>query len=275
MLATTRRRFLDDYIKIRHAEGRGSDDSGYYLALPYRDITGRLQDQWAIRAKSYRYLERRILPPIEKQAGRPLRIADLGAGNCWLSYRLALRGHQPIAIDILGDALDGLAAGRHYQGLAATPLTGPPRVAFPRINAEFDDLPLAAGSLDLAIYNASIHYSTDYRRTLSEIRRCLGPGGRFVIVDSPVYQRREHGEMMRSERHQQFQSTYGFRSDTLESIEYFDIGMLADLGRDLGIEWKVDRPWYGWQWALRPWRARWRGKRPPSNFWILTGRFGP
>jgi SAM-dependent methyltransferase len=263
MLATTRQRFLDDYVKIRHAEGRGSQDSAYYLALPYRDITGRLQDQWTIRAKSYRYLESHVLPPIENQFGRPLRIADLGAGNCWMSYRLALRGHQPVAIDILADPLDGLAAGRHYQ----------PRTAFPRINAEFDDLPLGPGCLDLAIYNASIHYSTDYRRTLAEVRRCLRPDGRFLIVDSPVYQRREHGEMMRRERHQQFQAAYGFASDTLESIEYFDVEMLRELGHDLGFSCQVFRPWYGWQWALRPWKARWRRKRPPSNFWILAGRF--
>jgi SAM-dependent methyltransferase len=265
MLATTRQRFLDDYIKIRHAEGRGSLDSAYYLALPYRDITGRLEDQWSIRARSYRYLERRVLPPLEKQFGRPLRIADLGAGNCWLSYRLALRGHLPIAIDIQGDTLDGLGAGLHYQQHAA----------FPRVSAEFDDLPLAACSLDVAIYNASIHYSCDYRRTLTEIRRCLRPAGSFLIVDSPVYQRREHGEMMVRERHAQFQATYGFASDTLPSIEYFDREMLAELGRDLGISWQVHRPWYGWQWALRPWKARWSGKRPPSNFWILSGRFTP
>jgi SAM-dependent methyltransferase len=265
MLATTRLRFLDDYIKIRHAEGRGSLDSAYYLALPYRDITGRLEDQWTIRATSFRYLERRLLPPLEKQFGRPLRIADLGAGNCWLSYRLALRGHLPIAIDIQGDPLDGLGAGLHYQEHAA----------FPLVCAEFDDLPLAAGSLDVAIYNASIHYSSDYRRTLTEIRRCLRPAGCFLIVDSPVYQRREHGEMMVRERHSQFQATYGFASDALESIEYFDQEMLAELGRDLGISWQVHRPWYGWQWALRPWKARWRGKRPPSNFWILSGRFTP
>ncbi len=263
MLATTRQRFLDDYIRIRHAEGRGSQDAAYYLALPYRDTTGRLQDQWAIRSRSYRYLEHRILPPIEQEFDRPLRIADLGAGNCWLSYRLALRGHLPIAIDILGDALDGLGAGRHFQDHAR----------FPRVNAEFDDLPLTARSLDVAIYNASIHYSTDYRRTLSEVRRVLRPGGCFLIVDSPVYQRREYGEMMRRERHIQFQATYGFASDTLESIEYFDTEMLAGLGRDLGISWEVFRPWYGWQWALRPWKARWRGARPPSNFWILAGRF--
>ena len=264
MLAATRQRFLDDYTKIRHAEGRGSEDSSYYLALPYRDVTGRLQDQWSMRGKSYRYLETRILPPIERQFGRPLRIADLGAGNCWMSYRLALRGHRPVALDILSDSLDGLAAGRHYQQ----------RTPFPRINAEFDVLPLAAGSIDLAIYNASIHYSTDYRRTLLEVRRCLRPGGWFLIVDSPVYRRREHGEMMRRERHQQFQAQYGFASDALPSIEYFDEPMLFELGRDLGVSWQIHRPWYGLQWALRPWKARWQSKRPPSRFWILAGRFG-
>ena len=263
MQAATRQRFLDDYIKIRHAEGRGSQDAAYYLALPFRDLTGRLQDQWTIRAKSWRYLEQGVLPSIEKQFARPLRIADLGAGNCWLSHRLALRGHHPVAIDILGDSLDGLAAGRHYQS----------KTAFPRVNAEFDNLPLASGSLDVAIYNASIHYSTDYRATLSEIRRCLAPSGCFLIVDSPVYRRREHGEAMVRERHQQFQSTYGFASDTLASIEFLDEPAIAELARDLGISWRIYRPWYGWQWAARPWKARWNGKRPPSRFWILRGRF--
>src|SRR4051812_31541850 len=133
MQASTRQRFLEDYVKIRHAEGRGSRDAEYYFALPYRDITGKLQDQWDIRGKSYRYLETHVLPPIEKHFARPLRIVDLGAGNCWLSYRLALRGHRPMAVDILGDDLDGLAAGRHYQE----------KTPFPRVNGEFDELPLA------------------------------------------------------------------------------------------------------------------------------------
>ena len=263
MLTETRRRFLDDYIKIRHKEGRGSEDSAYYLALPYRDITGRLQDQWTIRGKSYAYLESKVLPEIERQFGRPLRVADLGAGNCWLSYRMALRGHRAVAIDILSDRLDGLAAGRHYQAHAP----------FARVNAEFDALPFASHSVDLAIYNASIHYSTDYRATLAEVRRCLTPGGRFVIIDSPVYRLREHGEAMRRERHQQFQASYGFASDSLASIEFFDEQMLTELTVDLGIEWRVYKPWYGWQWAMRPWKARWKGKRLPSRFWILSGGF--
>ncbi len=80
--------------------------------------------------------------------------------------------------------------------------------------------------------------------------------------------------MMVRERHQQFQKTYGFASDTLRSIEYFDTEMLAELGRELGISWTVYRPWYGWQWAMRPWKARWRGKRPPSQF-LDSGRQVP
>ena len=263
MLAATRKRFLEDYTRIRHAEGRGSTDATYYFALPYRDQSGRLQGQWDIRAKSYRYLEGQILARLERQLARPLRIADLGAGNCWMSHRLALRGHRLLAVDILTDSLDGLGAGRHFQ--AETP--------FPRLNAEFDILPLASGSVDVAIYNASIHYSADYRRTLAEARRCLAPGGCFLIVDSPVYRRREHGEMMRRERHQQFQEQYGFASDALQSTEYFDEQMLVELAHDLEITWRFHHPWYGFGWALRPWKARWQGRRAPSRFWILEGRF--
>ena len=49
MLAAERQRFLEDYSRIRQAEGRGSDDPAYYLALPYRDLSGRLDwgyDGW-------------------------------------------------------------------------------------------------------------------------------------------------------------------------------------------------------------------------------------
>jgi len=263
MLAATRQRFVEDYTRIRHAEGRGSREAAYYLALPYRDLSGRLQDQWTIRGRSYRYLERRVLPPVETRAGRLLRIADLGAGNGWMSYRLALRGHFVTAVDILADELDGLGAARHYQ----------PHAAFERVHAEFDSLPFGDASLDLAVFNASIHYSQDYRRTLAETRRCLRPGGCLLIVDSPIYRRREHGERMKEERHRQFEQTYGFASDALASIEYFDEETLRDLARDLGIRWKTYKPWYGLAWALRPWKARWNRKRPPSRFWILEGRF--
>jgi SAM-dependent methyltransferase len=261
MAVTARHRFLEDYRTIRSAEGRGSAESSYYRALPYQDLTGKNSAQWAIRGKSYRYFERNILSRIEQEAARPLDVLDLGAGNCWMSYRLSLRRHKPVALDIFTDPMDGLGAARHYGSL------------FPLLEAEFDHLPFRAASFDLAIFNASIHYSTDYRRTLQELRRCLRPQGHFVIIDSPVYQLREHGERMRAERHDDFEQRYGFRSDALPSLEFFDEPMLAELSSELNIKWSVHRPWYGWSWWSRPWKARLAGRRPPSRFWILDGIF--
>ena len=82
---SVRHRFLENYRTIRSAEGRGSNESAYYRALPYRDLTARNSGQWAIRGRSYRYFERKILSPMERKLGRALDVLDLGAGNCWMS----------------------------------------------------------------------------------------------------------------------------------------------------------------------------------------------
>ena len=256
-----RLQFLSDYAKIRRAEGRGSEDADYYRALPFRDLTGRNSAQWAIRARTWTHFENSVLRELEASTKRPLEILDIGAGNAWMSYRLALREHRPIAIDIFSDSSDGLRCARHY-----------PR-RFPCIEAEFDHLPFRDGAFDLAIFNSSIHYSTDYRHTLTEARRCLRGSGRIVIMDSPIYRQAEHGEQMRAERHRHFERAYGFRSDAVPSIEYFDEAMLESLASELKIEWRRSQPWYGIQWALRPWKARLRGRRPPSQFSILVGSF--
>ena len=145
-------------------------------------------------------------------------------------------------------------------------------VAIPAAAAD-PNSPFPEACFDLAIFNASFHYSSDYRRTLAEIRRCLRPSGRVVIMDTPVYQRREHGEMMRAERRTHFERVYGFPSDALKSVEYLDFPMLQALAKDVGIDWKYGEAWYGLNWALRPWKAKLLGKRPPSKFMILVGRF--
>src|ERR1700728_4399539 len=45
-------RFINDYERIRSAEGRGSERDDFYLGLPYRDVSGRNGKQWRIRARS-------------------------------------------------------------------------------------------------------------------------------------------------------------------------------------------------------------------------------
>ena len=172
--------FLEQYRQVRHAEGRGSQDPAYYRALPYADLSGKNSAMWAMRARTYRSFEK-ILRGWERSAPAPFDVLDLGAGNCWMSYRLALRGHCPIALDIFNDPLDGLRAARFYP------------ITIPAIEADFSSLPFDSEKFDLVIFNASFHYSADYSHTLREVRRCLRPDGRLVILDSPIYRRSEHG----------------------------------------------------------------------------------
>jgi len=246
--------FLSDYATIRNAEGRGSEDAAFYRSLPFQDVTNNNAWQWQIRAKTYQYLASRLLP------ANAMDIADLGAGNCWLSHRLQQLGRNPVAVDLSTDARDGLGAAKHYPQ------------PFPLVQAEFDQLPFADQQFDLVIFNASLHYSTDYHRSLHSALRCLRAGGLIMVLDSPLYELPEHGEQMKAEKHAQFQAQYGFRSDALPAKEYLHEMLLAELSRDLHLRWTIHQPWYGWKWHLRPWRARLKGLRPPSRFCILVAQ---
>jgi SAM-dependent methyltransferase len=251
--------FVANYERIRAAEGRGSRNSEFYLALPYRDISGNNQWQWEIRGRTYECLEKEILAPLKKTRGS-LDVLDLGAGNCWLSYRLALLGNRPIAIDLLDNAFDGLGAAHHYESRV-------PRL-FPRFRAELDALPFADGQFDVAIFNASFHYSEDYAWTLGEALRCLRRPGYVVIADTPWYSAEKSGEAMVRERRENFVSQFGFASDALDSLEFLTDGRLRELESRFGLRWQRFAPNYGWRWRMRPAIAKLRRRREPSRFRI-------
>lgn len=255
-------RFMKEYQIVRAAEGRGSRGSEYYLAFPYRDLSGRNGSQWAIRARTFRYIKDRLLPKMEAAHPAGMKILDLGAGNGWLSYRLALRGHQPVAVDLLTNDQDGLGAAAHFRGHLP--------VLFPRFQAELDRLPFANSQFDLAIFNASLHYSEDYERTLREAIRCLHAKGKVIIADTAWYHREESGRQMLAERRQAYISQYRFASDNIRSLEYLTDERLRTLERRLGLRWQVHSPFYGVRWAMRPFMARLRASREPSKFRIYV-----
>jgi SAM-dependent methyltransferase len=255
-------RFMREYQVVRAAEGRGSEDPEYYLALPYRDLSGRNQSQWATRSKSFRYIERSILPAIETAHSGGMKILDLGAGNGWMSYRLALRGHQPVAVDLLTNDQDGLGAADHFKQKLP--------VLFECVQAELKCLPFADNHFDVAIFNASFHYSEDYAETLGEAIRCLSPGGTVIIADTAWYSCNESGEQMVAERQGAFLKRYGFSSDAINSLEYLTDERLSALEKPFGLRWQVHSPFYGVRWAARPLLAKLKGKREPSRFRIYV-----
>jgi SAM-dependent methyltransferase len=258
------RKFIAEYELIRAAEGRGSTQSEYYLSLPFKDISRCNSDQWAIRARTFRAMEQSIVTPLAQLNKRPLHILDLGAGNGWMSYRLALQGHLPVAVDLLTNDRDGLGAAIHYDS-HIQPL-------FPRVQADLDRLPFASAMFDLVIFNASFHYSENYERTFAEALRCTRPGGSIVIADTPWYAEEESGRRMVEEKHKRFSATYGFASNSIASLEYLTPGRLHRLQKAFDLEWSYIKPFYGIRWSLRPLRAKLARRRPPSQFRIYAAR---
>jgi SAM-dependent methyltransferase len=258
--ATRFERFVRDYEVVREKEGWGSQTPDYYLALPFKDLTSRHSWIWRIRARTLLYLQNHLLPKLESTHSSGCRILDIGAGNGWLSYRLAKQGFYPIAVDLLDNDLDGLGAARHY--LAHLPRR------FPRFQADMDHLPFESGQFDIAIFNASFHYSSDYEKTLREVLRCVRRPGMVVVADSPFYWREESGKQMLEERRTTFERQFGVRSDSNHSREYMTPGILNLLAERMAIQWNVCKPWYGLGWALRPLKARLLRRREPSKFYL-------
>jgi SAM-dependent methyltransferase len=245
-------RFIREYEAVRRFEGRGSADAAYYRALPYHP-----SPDWKIRAKSFdAFLE--VLKAFEKPS-EPLHILDLGAGNGWLSNRLALREHEVIAVDLTVNEFDGLGCQRFYES------------EFVCAQAEFDYLPIPDGSMDMVLFNASLHYSVNYKTTLSESLRVLKHSGLLVILDSPVYRDPKSGEQMVREREAQFIKQFGFASNALPSENYLTYARLDNLARELGITWQLLTPFYGWRWMFRPLIAKWLRRREPAKFHVIVG----
>lgn len=245
-------RFIRDYETVRRAEGRFSADAAYYRALPFQDLSGRLSPDWRIRAASFRAFQK-VIPPNSS-------VLDLGAGNGWLSNRLALDGHDVYAVDLLVNPEDGLGTWQNYES------------SFTPIQAEFLHLPFPDSSADIAIFNASLHYAENYKATLVEALRVVGQNGLLIIIDSPVYHDTESGRKMLAEHKTQFLARYGFASDSIQSEGFLTYERMAALGRDLDIHWRHLVPYYGLRWALRPLAARLRGRREPAQFGLWLGK---
>jgi hypothetical protein len=123
-------RFIADYETVRLAEGRGGTSATYYRALPFKDLSGHFRSDWKIRARSFNALVKNVLTRIQDPLERSLKILDLGAGNGWLSNRLAAQGDRVIAVDLLVNEQDGLGAWKNYEH------------PFTPVQAEFNHLPV-------------------------------------------------------------------------------------------------------------------------------------
>ena len=129
--------FFEEYARHRAKEGRAL--TGDELrSLPYLR-SGPLARQWTVRARTFDAFMEHVVKP--RATKRPLDILDLGAGNGWLSCRVARMGHRAVALDVRDDDVDGLGAAAQLLSEAR----------FERVHASFDDLPFGERRFDIGL----------------------------------------------------------------------------------------------------------------------------
>ncbi len=243
-------RFLTPYQTIRRAEGWGALDAAYYQNLPQVAASDPQRAIWRVRAANFRALLQII--------GVRRRVLDLGAGNGWLAYQLAQRGHSVAAVDVNDDELDGLGARRNYP------------FALNAYRADFSALPFGAARFDAVVFNASLHYARDLAPVIAEALRVLVPDGMLVVMDSPLYHDAASGRAMFADKRRGFQERLGLEISN-DAVGFLTFADFVHLSRVFALTWRWIEPFVDVRWATRHLRARLRGQREPARFGLMVG----
>jgi SAM-dependent methyltransferase len=246
--------WVQQYLAVREREGRRGKPAEYYRGLPSVAAEDPHAFEWQIRAESFDRLCR-ALPP-----NASLRVLDVGAGNGWLSNRLAALGHAVVALDRLDDEEDGLGACRHY------------RTRFACVQADFDALPFARGTFDLVVFNGSLHYAPDVRATLARARDVLAPCGFLAVMDSPMFRHDEDGDAMVAEKLRRFRTDYGLTEVVHPSVGFLTHESLMRATAPLGLHGGFVQSRGSLRWRIGREVARFRLRRAPAAFGIWIGR---
>jgi ArsR family transcriptional regulator len=103
----------------------------------------------------------------------PLKVADLGCGEGYLTLEAARWASRVIAVDRSEPVLRrarALAARRHVKN-----------VNWKR--GELDRVPVADGAVDVALLSQSLHHAAEPARAVSEAARITRRAGRVLVLD--------------------------------------------------------------------------------------------
>lgn len=115
----------------------------------------------------------------------PMVIADLGAGEGTISQLMAQRAKRVIAVDNSEKMVEFGAELARTHGI---------------VNLEYrlgdlEDVPIRAGTVDLAFLSQALHHAVHPERAIAEAWRILKPGGKIAILDLNRHHFEEAREM--------------------------------------------------------------------------------
>ncbi len=210
--------FVAQYRKVRSADGHGPRSVAAYRALPDVPPDDPLAAEWRVRRRSYATLCERF----HLEASNGLRVLDLGAGNGWLSNRLARAQHRPVAVDVNDDGCDGLRVCHLYED------------SFPLVQAHVDYLPFVPGQFDLVVLNASLHYAADPVQTLIGAGAMLSDSGSLVVMDSPLFEKADDGDAMVAGQTEQLRQRFGIAHPIRPGVGFLTFAMLDEAAGAMG-----------------------------------------
>jgi ubiquinone/menaquinone biosynthesis C-methylase UbiE len=133
----------------------------------FDDMAGRLGREY-VPGRSWKSIAEALLLLLP-----PMVIADLGAGEGAFSLLLAQRAQQVIAVDNSDRMVELGSALARKQGVPALEYR----------KGDLEAVPIADGSVDLALFSQSLHHAMHPERAVAEAWRILKPGGRVAILD--------------------------------------------------------------------------------------------
>jgi ArsR family transcriptional regulator len=108
----------------------------------------------------------------------PLKVADLGCGEGYLTIEAARWASRVIAVDrseVVLRRARGLAERRRVRN-----------VTWKR--GELERLPIADGEVDVAMLSQALHHARHPERAAAEAVRITAPGGRVLVLDLRAHQ---------------------------------------------------------------------------------------
>lgn len=179
------REFERLYLAIRQTEGR-------ILTVEqlrhFPDISGfPYPDEWKVRLKSAKSLAKHIKGVQE--------ILEIGCGNGWLSYFLALKGHHVTGLDINLFELEQAATAFNL-----------PNLIF--VYEDIFESNLPRGAFSHIIFSSSIQYFPSISDLFEAVFPLLNREGQIHIINSPIYEASEVRQAQ--ERSQKYYKQLGF-----------------------------------------------------------------
>jgi ubiquinone/menaquinone biosynthesis C-methylase UbiE len=217
---------LDERRREQVLQRRGRDTETFFS-----DVA----DEWD-RVRGELFGETSDLQLLPALLDPDVAVGDLGCGSGRLAATIAPYARSVVAVDASPEMLE----------VARARLAGFGNVEIRQ--GRIEELPLASGSLDLALVVHLLHHVDDPSAALAEVARVLRPGGRVVVADVLPH---PYDDYRRTMGH----VWLGFDRPTIETA-FTDAGLAGERWHEAGVEPGARGPAMFTATAVRPRAAR-------------------